>query len=79
MISRVTPSRLQAEAPVEPATAPDLFVAGLEDLEIGRGREPAFEASCDVIASGAELRTAGQEQPRLHRRCETLGESVEVA
>ena len=69
----------QTEAPVEPVPSPDLFVTGLQHLEVGGAGEPAFEAPGDLVTSRAEFRPAGQEQSRLRGRCQRVSESVEVA
>src|SRR4029077_3817779 len=69
----------QPESPVESISRADPIAFGLQDLEIGSAREPAFETSRDVIYAGLHLRAARQGQPRLGTGCQAASECREVA
>jgi hypothetical protein len=68
-----------SETPAESGSKTDLCALGVQDLEVGRAREPAFEAPCDLLAPGADLGSSRQEQARVDVWCQALGESSEVA
>ena len=69
----------QPESPVESISRADRFASGVQDLEIGSAREPAFETSRDVMSAGLHLRPARQGQPRLGSGREAARDCREVA
>jgi len=69
----------QPETPAQSVSRPDLNEVGVQDHEVRRSCEPAFEAPSDLLAPRSDFRSSGQHHPRLRGGCQTLGETSEVA
>src|SRR3989442_6884509 len=61
------PVAAQPEAPIEAVAPSNGFGTRLEDLELGGPVEPPLDAGCDLLASGAYLRSAWQQEARTRR------------
>src|SRR5690242_2960175 len=49
------PVAAHSETPAESGSKPDLCALGVQDLEVGSVREPAFEPARNLLAPGANL------------------------